>query len=439
MAAAVVCAMALLVCGRADARIARPFVIKVVDADTGRGVPLVELRTVGQVRFFTDSAGVIAFDEPGLMGEEVFFSMKSHGYEEPKKDGFGIRGVRLKAEPGRTATVKIKRVNIAERMYRITGEGIYHHSALAGLPVPLENGVLNGKVVGQDTVAMAPYKGKLFWLWGDTNRPSYPLGNFKTSSATSLMPGRGGLDPSVGVDLTYYVDTSGFSKQMMPLREPGVVWMNGLVAVRDERGRERLMARWARLTGLSDLKERGFAVFNDKEEIFEKANTFDKDQHVVPDSQAYRDGRRGGDRSHVYFVAPYPTARIAANVEAFLRPEAYEGFSCLTPGTRFRGRSSSVERDAAGRLVWAWKRDTSPLRDKQWEELVKAKIVTHKKYTFYNVMHHPVFNQERGRYVYFEGTYCSTFSGNDDKTPRYDYNQMMYRLDLADERLRVVE
>ena len=54
-------------------------------------------------------------------------------------------------------------------------------------------------------------------------------------------------------------------------------------------------------------------------------------------------------------------------------------------------------------------------------------------------MHHPVFNQQRGRLVYFEGTYCSTFSGNEDKTPRYDYNQMMYRLDLADPRLKAAQ
>ena len=34
--------------------------------------------------------------------------------------------------------------------------------------------------------------------------------------------------------------------------------------------------------------------------------------------------------------------------------------------------------------------------------------------------------------IFFEGTYTTTFSGNDDPTPRYDYNQVMYRLDLAD-------
>ncbi|HEX5104816.1 MAG TPA: hypothetical protein VFV87_13440, partial [Pirellulaceae bacterium] len=64
-----------------------------------------------------------------------------------------------------------------------------------------------------------------------------------------------------------------------------------------------------------------------------------------------------------------------------------------------------------------------------------TKIVTHEKYSFYNPKQHPFFDQEGGRLIYFEGTYTHTFSGNEHKTPRYDYNQIMYRLDLADERL----
>jgi len=63
------------------------------------------------------------------------------------------------------------------------------------------------------------------------------------------------------------------------------------------------------------------------------------------------------------------------------------------------------------------------------------KIVTHDRYSFYNPKQHPVFDEMDGRIVYFEGTYVNTFSGNPDKTPRYDYNQIMYRLDLADARL----
>ena len=69
---------------------------------------------------------------------------------------------------------------------------------------------------------------------------------------------------------------------------------------------------------------------------------------------------------------------------------------------------------------------------------VKAKkIVTHNKMDFYNVTQHAFFDEDGGRYVYFEGTYTNMFSGNPCQTPRYEYNQIMYRLDLADERLKM--
>ena len=46
-----------------------------------------------------------------------------------------------------------------------------------------------------------------------------------------------------------------------------------------------------------------------------------------------------------------------------------------------------------------------------------------------------MFDKEGGRTIFFEGTYTHTFSGNPDQTPRYDYNQIMYQLDLDDPRL----
>jgi hypothetical protein len=46
-----------------------------------------------------------------------------------------------------------------------------------------------------------------------------------------------------------------------------------------------------------------------------------------------------------------------------------------------------------------------------------------------------MFDRDGGRCVYFEGTYTHTFSGNPDATPRYDYNQVLYKLDLGDSRL----
>jgi hypothetical protein len=59
-------------------------------------------------------------------------------------------------------------------------------------------------------------------------------------------------------------------------------------------------------------------------------------------------------------------------------------------------------------------------------------IVTHDRYSFYNPKHHAFFDQNDGRIIYFEGTYAHTFSRSGEQTPRYDYNQVMYRLDLAE-------
>jgi hypothetical protein len=63
------------------------------------------------------------------------------------------------------------------------------------------------------------------------------------------------------------------------------------------------------------------------------------------------------------------------------------------------------------------------------------RVVAHDHYNFYNPTQHSFFDQEGGRLIYFEGTYTASFSGAKEKTPRYDYNQIMYRLPLDDSRL----
>jgi hypothetical protein len=64
-----------------------------------------------------------------------------------------------------------------------------------------------------------------------------------------------------------------------------------------------------------------------------------------------------------------------------------------------------------------------------------VKVLTHDKYSFYNPKQHSYFSRRGDKHLYFEGTYTHTFSGNEHRTPRYDYNQIMYRLDLDDPRL----
>ncbi len=481
-----------------------PHVIEVVDDASGRGVPLVELRTVNKTRFVTDSAGIVAFDEPGMMDRKVFFTVSSHGYEW-EKDGFGFRGAAIETKTGGKSTIRIKRLNIAERLYRVTGQGIYGESVKAGLKAPIREPALNGGVLGQDTVQTIAWKGKLWWFWGDTLRAGYPLGNFAASGATSELPGKGGLDPSVGVDLKYWVDAEGFSRGMVRGLDapPGPIWIFALMILKDESGTERLVADYVVVKTLGVTLQRGLCVWDEAKEQFGPLSTYPIDEPLHPGGQPIRIRDEDGER--FYFPSPDAIVRVKADWKAVQDPKQYEAFTCLQPGTRYRKGQAKLDRDAGGTLTWAWKKETGPVTEKDQEELIKAgamkpaeawyrlkdregdrvllhggtvcwnesrkrwilialqamgrtsllgevwyaeaerpwgpfergvKVVTHDKYTFYNVVQHPEFDQDGGRRIYFEGTYTAEFSGNKDPTPRYDYNQIMYRLDLADERLK---
>lgn len=483
----------------------RPFRIEVVDSQTGRGVPLVELTTVNGIAYVTDSAGVIAFDEPGLMKEEVFFSIKSHGYSYPK-DGFGNAGVRLTPAPGGTTTLRLERVNIAQRLYRITGQGIYRDSVLLGDQPPVAQPLLNGKVLGQDSVQTALYRGRIYWFYGDTSRSSYPLGNFAMSGATSELPqgaGGRGLDPAVGINLTYFVGPDGFSRPMCPIEgQPGPVWCDGMTTVTDPKGGARLLCHFARMKSLGEMYEQGFALYNDEKELFEPLARFPLDTVLYMRGQPLRVQNADGD--YWYFASPFPLVRCRADYNSLLDPAQYEAYTCLEPGARYDAAKPRLERQD-DRLVYAWKRDTGLVLQKEQNELIAKglmkpeealiqlrdadtgkpvlghsgtvawnvyrgkwimivqeawgtsmcgevwfaespaligpwgrarKIITHDDYSFYNVAHHPFFDQQGGQIIFLEGTYTMAFSGTKTPTPRYDYNQIMYALDLSDPRLK---
>lgn len=61
-------------------------------------------------------------------------------------------------------------------------------------------------------------------------------------------------------------------------------------------------------------------------------------------------------------------------------------------------------------------------------------IATHPGQSFYNPSQHPEFDEQEGRCILFEGTYTNMFTTS-PATPRYNYNQLMYRLDLGDSRM----
>ncbi len=313
------------------------FAIRVVDEQTGRGVPLVELKTVHNASWWTDSAGIAAFDELGLMGQEVFFHVSSPGYEYPK-DFFGNRGLKLMPKAGGSAEIKLKRVNIAERLYRITGAGIYRDSLLAGLRAPLKHPILNGRVMGQDTVIVTPYRGKLYWFWGDTERVSYPLGNFGASGATSELPGRSGPEPGAAGDLTHFVDKSGFSRPMCPEAgfEKGLQWIEFVLTLRDDSGRERLLARLASGTGMQTTHAWHLAMFDDEKEVFKSVARWEiHDTH--DSSHPFKAQVDGMD-----YLYLYPNYRVPAQLAALRDLTKYEAFTCVGNAGKVRGAPTSV-------------------------------------------------------------------------------------------------
>ncbi len=361
--------------------------------------------------------------------------------------------------------------------------------------------------MGQDSVYNCIYHGRLFWMWGDTGRPSYPLGHFATAGAVSDLPGRGGLDPSLGVDLEYYVAEDGFSRPVCPLKEPGLVWLDGLLTVKDNDGRQRMVAEFTRLKDLDEVLERGLVVFNDQTQSFEPL-VRPGVQFLPYSSAGHTFSVNVEGREYYYFATPFPPAvrmRVRAEWDYVIDANCYEVLTALetkksparlaprldlgesqTPHRWVRfdeltGGDASANNSVIESLTQE-KKDAN-LYDiesgskisshygsvyfndyrQRWVAIFvqqfgessflgeiwyaeadtpvgpwayARKIVTHKKYSFYNPKQHPFFDKDGGRVIFFEGTYTFTFSGSlENATPRYDYNQIMYRLNLDDPRL----
>jgi hypothetical protein len=490
----------LLLAGQAVAD--EPFAIEVVDSRTGRGVPLVELRTVNEVTLVTDSGGIAAFDEPGLMGRKVFFHVRSHGYDVAK-DGFGFRGKAFDVKAGGRVKLAIDRVNVAERLYRVTGAGIYRDSVLVGDKVPIRNPLLNAGVLGSDSVLTAVFRGKVHWFWGDTNRSGYPLGNFHSPTATSRLSSDGGLDIEVGVDLDYAVDPEGFAAPSAKMPGDGPTWIDGLIVLKDSSGPERMFAAYAKIKPPLEPYERGLVEFDPETRRFSRVAPIPLGAPAFPVGHPFLHRSDGLD--YVYYADPYPLIRVRAVADDLAHPERFEAFTCLRPGSTLD--RPEIDRTPDGTPRYAWRRGARPLDAQGQARLIKRgvlkesdalfhlqdvetarrviahkgstywneyrkrwvmiaveiggesshlgevwfaeadtplgpwvyarKVVTHDRYSFYSPKQQPMFAKDGGRVIFFEGTYSVTFSGNDHPTPRYDYNQVLYKLDLGDPRLNL--
>lgn len=427
-----------------------PCRIDVVERGSGWPVPLVELRTTHGVRFVSDNAGVIAFDLPELMGVETWFYVSGNGYEVPK-DGFGYQGVRLKPEPGQRLKVEVTRAILARRLGRLTGAGLFAESQKVGLELDFrESGVL-----GCDSVLNATYQGRLFWFWGDTVLARYPLGLFNTLGATTPPQPLTSQPPPLRPRFDYFRGSDGLPREVAAMPGPGPTWLSACVALPDKTELPHLVATYSKIQGYLDAYEKGLCVWNDRSASFARLRIVwsKSDQSRTP--PAIPDGHPilwtdSNAKPWVLFGNPFPKLRCPATFEAWQDASTWE---VLQPQASVQAAQSGAKvRPHTGSIAWnPWRKrwvtvfmeasgKPSAFGELWYAEALNpegpwgpaVKILSHENYTFYNPKLHSEFTAPDSPILLFEGTYTKEFADHPAATPRYDYNQILYRLDLDD-------
>jgi len=216
------------------------------------------------------------------------------------------------------------------------------------------------------------------------------------------------------------------------------------VSLPDKAGTPRLVATYMKVRPGWDIHERGLAVWNEETANFERLRALWS--KGAGDPPRMPEGHAVVVEGRVLFGNPFPALRCSATFEAWQDPAAWEP---LEPQAEVPAEGGAVK-PHSGSIAW------SPCR-KRWVTVFvqswgkpsalgevwyaeadapsgpwgpAVKVLSHEDYTFYNPRLHPEFSRENA--LFFEGTYSKEFSGTKQPTPRYDYNQVLYRLDLDD-------
>ncbi len=438
--------LGLLACASAAA--GTPCRVEVVDQADGWPVPGVELRTVHGVRFVSDNAGLIALDLPELMGKETWFAVHGQGYGV-KPDGFGYRGVRLTPEPGGKQRVAVERALPARRLGRLTGAGLFAESQKLGERLDWkESGAL-----GSDSVVTAELGGRLLWFWGDTHLAHYPLGIFNVPGAVTekfAPPERPPLLPPYA-----YFRTKDGKRPRGVAEVPGdgPTWIWGAVTLPDAQGRPHLVASAVKVKGEMRAYRWDLVEWDPLVEAFRPIDTaWDEATAngappVVPDGHAVPWTDQAG-RRWILFCNPFPRLRTPATYEGWKDPEKWRPLRPASTAATPSGEHIPVH---GGHLAWhPWSRKwlaiftqkggkpsflgevwLAQADDPEGPWVGARKVLSHDDYTFYNPVLHPEFFRADSPIVHFEGTYTTTFSGNKQPTPRWEYNQVLYQVDLS--------
>ncbi|MCS6978090.1 MAG: hypothetical protein NZM31_13935 [Gemmatales bacterium] len=427
----------------------RPCRIQILEKGSGWPVPLVELRTTHEVRLVSDNAGVICFDLPELMHRETWFSIQGHGYGV-RPDGFGYRGVRLTPKPGESLRIEVERSCIAKRIGRLTGGGLFAESQKLGEQMDWKD----GPILGSDSIQTTTYRGRKFWLWGDTNVPRYPLGIFHAPAATTPLKPLTEAKPPLRLPFEYFTDARGAARGVAEMPGSGPTWVTAVVALPDSQGRERLVGSYMKVKPPLEAYEWGLCVWDDDSRSFKHHKTLwtksvesPKEPLVPRGHPAFWADEQG--QKWLLFGNPFPTIRVLPTFEAWEDP------SCWQPVETPKSLKSSDGQDIrphSGSIAWhPWRKRWVTVFMQWWGkpsafgEIWYAegdspfgpwgpcvKVLSHDNYTFYNPVIHADWFEADSPILLFEGTYTRLFADKPEPTPRYEYNQILYRLDLDD-------
>jgi len=335
------------------------FGIHVVDYDTGRGIPMVEVRAGGRAHH-TDSNGLLAYyDASRMLQGTVSCDEQEHVltkfiYASP---GYETRAATHRVCHGGSTTIALKRLDVAQRLYRLTGAGIYRDSVILGFEdssdpydaAPIREPVLNSGLVGVDTASAIVFGGKIFWTFGDAKRIGGRLGNLRGTGAISELDGS---SPDLGVDLTYLASAnSDFVRPMVPAWAgyPGLAWPVGLTVVDDGAG-ESLFATIAFVrAGIGALGRYSGGHFVPESELSAAP--------LRPAGTTFRIQHADGD-----FVYRQSLIRHRATRSALLEPAVYEVFTplCHAEASPVCG-TDGVERDLDGTPMYRWRAGGAPV------------------------------------------------------------------------------
>lgn len=427
---------------------ARPFAVRMVDAENGWPVPMVALRTHGQAFFVSDNNGLVALDAPEFEGRAVWFEVQGSGYGVPV-DAFGTHGITLSPVRGGTAVVRLNRTLPAKRLGRLTGSGLFAESQKLGLEKPWrESGV-----AGCDSVQLARQGNSLRWVWGDTHLFENPIGIFHATGAVTDLKSAMCLKPPARPTFQYFRDGSGQVRGLARMPGEGPTWLGGMTSVPDRHGREKLVAAYMKARGELEIHQIGLLVWNEKMETFDHLRTLWRSGKPGDKPPLYPDGHPvhwkapdGSDR--LLFGDPFPRLEMPATFEAWSDPSQWKALEPQQSVPSKEGREKVVPH--RGSIAWSshlkkWVSVFTQLGGKPshlgevwfatadtpagpWRGAVK--IASHSGRTFYNPRIHAELAGMPPDVILFEGTLSTSFAENAVPLPRHDYNQILYRLDL---------